>query len=155
MHQRRQLYISGALSYDAAHQRTRTNRLKSFAGWNLSRNVFRNSAYPKGAEETAPDNSGWPKYTAEHSFALLSLFLATVRIGNFCDAHHSCGPTFDAIIRLLLTLRLKKPTDATSMGVIDTLDGAPDGSLTCVCVRAEVLSRYNLISSEQGGPCKN
>ena len=58
------LYISGDLSYDAARQRTRTNRLKNLCGVEFVSERFPNIAYQKGAEETAPANSGWPKYMA-------------------------------------------------------------------------------------------
>ena len=59
-----QLYISGDLSYDAARQRTRTDRLKNLCGVAFVSERFPNIAYQKGAEETAPDNSGWPRYMA-------------------------------------------------------------------------------------------
>lgn len=59
-----QLYISGDLSYDAARQRTRTDRLKKLCGVEFVSERFPNIAYQKGAEETAPDNSGWPQYMA-------------------------------------------------------------------------------------------
>ncbi|MGB6934696.1 MAG: hypothetical protein WBD91_18110 [Acidobacteriaceae bacterium] len=59
-----QLYISGDLSYDGARQRTRTGRLKNLCGVEFVSERFPNIAYQKGAEETAPDNSGWPKYMA-------------------------------------------------------------------------------------------
>ncbi len=58
------LYISGDLSYDTARQRTRTDRLKSLCGVDFVSERFPNVAYQKGSEETAPDNSGWPKYAA-------------------------------------------------------------------------------------------
>ncbi|HTU52258.1 MAG TPA: hypothetical protein VMF56_16830 [Acidobacteriaceae bacterium] len=59
-----QLYISGDLSYDAARQRTRTERLKNLCGVEFVSERFPNIAYQKGVEETATDNSEWPKYMA-------------------------------------------------------------------------------------------
>ena len=59
-----QLYISGDLSYDSARQRTRTERLKALCGLEFVSELFPNIAYQKGAEETLPGNSGWPKYMA-------------------------------------------------------------------------------------------
>ncbi len=59
-----QLYISGDLSYDSARQRTRTDRLKTLCGVEFVSERFPNIAYQKGAEETVPNNSGWPKYMA-------------------------------------------------------------------------------------------
>jgi hypothetical protein len=59
-----QLYISGDISYDSARQRTRTDRLKNLCGVEFVSERFPNIAYQKGAEETVPDNSSWPKYMA-------------------------------------------------------------------------------------------
>ncbi|HEY5256705.1 MAG TPA: hypothetical protein VIJ53_18770, partial [Acidobacteriaceae bacterium] len=59
-----QLYISGDLSYDTARQRTRTGRLKNLCGVEFVSERFPNIAYENGAQETTPDNSGWPKYIA-------------------------------------------------------------------------------------------
>ena len=59
-----QLYLSGDLSYDAARQRTRTDRLKSLCGVEFVSELFSNIAYQRGAEGTAPRDSGWPKYMA-------------------------------------------------------------------------------------------
>ena len=43
---------------------TRTDRLKTLCGVEFVSERFPNIAYQKGAEETVPNNSGWPKYMA-------------------------------------------------------------------------------------------
>ena len=82
-----QLYISGDLSYDAARQRTRTDRLKSLCGVEYVSERFPNIAYQKGAEETAPGNSGWPQYMAAPGIVTRLAGAQTLLAGNRWNSH--------------------------------------------------------------------
>ncbi len=65
-----QLYISGDLSYDQRRQRTRFDRLLSLCGVAFVEERYAHLDYEHGGVETAPGDSGWPRYWAAPAMKL-------------------------------------------------------------------------------------